>query len=281
MMPASHNGRFDHRRLPMQHAIAVLLLILSLGSIGTRANAMEYTVHVGPSGWLPFVMVERIGDDISHYGVMFDFLDQFEAAYPKYTRNNLLSTRKRVNAMMEKGEKIDLMLSSPGFVSSKVLENYKFTETLARTTDKVISRKSQNFQYNTPHDLIGKKVGTIRGYSYGHFDFLMNFDYFNDVRVDTHPQAIGMLIKNRIDVYIGNSLASPFYIAKSGLDLSEFVFPEASLYEFNIAFAVNKRRPELYENLNKFIVEFVADGKFDALLERYLAEYQLNNEITD
>ena len=281
MMPASHNGRFDHRRLPMQHAIAVLLLILSLGSIGTRAKAMEYTVHVGPSGWLPFVMVERIGDDISHYGVMFDFLDQFEAAYPKYTRNNLLSTRKRVNAMMEKGEKIDLMLSSPGFVSSKVLENYKFTETLARTTDKVISRKSQNFQYNTPHDLIGKKVGTIRGYSYGHFDFLMNFDYFNDVRVDTHPQAIGMLIKNRIDVYIGNSLASPFYIAKSGLDLSEFVFPEASLYEFNIAFAVNKRRPELYENLNKFIVEFVADGKFEALLERYLAEYQLNNEITD
>ena len=281
MMPASQNRSFDRKLLPLQHAIAVLLLILCLGSIGTRANAMEYTVHVGPSGWLPFVMVERIGDDISHYGVMFDFLDQFEAAYPKYTRNNLLSTRKRVNAMMEKGEKIDLMLSSPGFVSSKVLENYKFTETLARTTDKVISRKSQNFQYNTPHDLIGKKVGTIRGYSYGHFDFLMNFDYFNDVRVDTHPQAIGMLIKNRIDVYIGNSLASPFYIAKSGLDLSEFVFPEASLYEFNIAFAVNKRRPELYENLNKFIVEFVADGKFEALLERYLAEYQLNNEITD
>lgn len=280
-MPASRKRYFYRILLPKQYIIAVSLLFLSLSSLGNKADAIEYNLHVGPNGWLPFVMVERIGGEISHYGVMFDFLDQFEAAHPEFSRNNLLATRKRVNAMMEKGEKVDLMLSSPGFVSPKVLDNYKFTETLVRTTDKVISHRSQHFDYNTPHDLIDKKVGTIRGYSYGHFDFLMNFDYFNDVRVDTHSQAIGMLIKDRIDVYIGNSLASPFYIAKSGLDLSDFVFSEAALYEFNIAFAVNKRRPELYEKLNNFIVEFVADGKFDDLLDRYLMFYQLNSVTTN
>ena len=79
-----------------------------------------------------------------------------------------------------------------------------------------------------------------------------------------------MLNRKRINAYIGNSLATPLYIKQMGLDVSDFEFPESSLYEFNIAFAVNKRHPDLYEKLNGFVVEFVADGRFDALLKSYL-----------
>lgn len=272
-MAARNIAFFISRLLPVRRVIVILLVLSSPGALGTKVNATEYNLHVGPTGWVPFVLVKREGTNISHYGLMFEFLDQFEAAHPEFTRKNVLSTRKRVNAMMARGEIIDVMLNSPSFASPEVLENYKFTETLVKTTDKVISRKDQNYQYKTPHDLIGKKVGTIRGYSYGHFDFLMSLDLFEDVRVDSHSQAIGMLQKNRVDVYIGNSLVSPFYIALTGLDLSDYVFPEASLYEFDIAFAVSKRHPELYEKLNQFIIEYVSDGKFDALLHNYLEKY--------
>lgn len=260
------------RLLPLQHISVALLTGLCLSFLSNKSAASEYNLHVGPHGWVPFVTVKREGMEISHDGIMFDFLDQFEAAYPEFKRKHVLSTRKRVNALMENGEIIDVMLTSPLFVSAEIFKHYKFTNTLVRTYDKVISRKNKNIQYITPHDLIDKKVGTIRGYSYGHFDFLLNLNLFEDVRVDSHTQAIGMLEKDRIDVYIGNSLVSPLYIKSLGLDINDFVISDASLYEFNLSFAVNKNQPELYEKLNDFIADFVADGSFDDLLKSYTEE---------
>ena len=248
----------------------IFVVITMLSGFSIHSTAAEYTLHVGPNGWVPFVRVDREGADVSHYGILFDFLDQFEAAHPEFSRRNVLSTRKRVNSLMKRGESIDVMLTSPLFVSAEVLEHYKFTDALVRTHDKVFSRKDQNFLYKTPHDLVNRKVGTIRGYSYGHLDFLMNFEMFDDVRVDSHSQAIGMLNKNRIDAYIGNSLVTPLYIRLMGLDIEEFRISEASLYEFNLAFAVSKKQPELFEKLNMFVNDFVAKGSFDTLLEKYV-----------
>lgn len=247
----------------------VIFILAFTGQATTRVVAAEYNLHVGPNGWMPFVRINRNGADVSYYGLMFDLLDEFEKAHPEFNRNLVLQTRKRVNAMMEKGEGIDVMLNSPLFVSIDVLTHYKFTNTLLRMHDKVISLKTNKSEYKTPHDLIGKSVGTIRGYGYGHFDFLLRNGLFDDVRVDSHSQAIGMLHKNRIEFYIGNSLVSPLYMKEMGLEISDFQFSKASLYEFNIGFAVNKNRPDLYNKLNQFVTDYVADGRFDALLESY------------
>lgn len=272
------DARFDRkvrcRRLFGYRGVFSLLFLLLLplggtGLSGANVIAAEYKVHVGPNGWMPFVRINRNGADVSYYGLMFDLLDDFEKAHPEFNRKLVLSTRKRANAMMEKGEGIDLMLNSPLFVSIEILAHYKFTNALLRMHDKVISLKSQKLEYHTPHDLIGRKVGTIRGYGYGHFDFLLKNGLFEDVRVDSHSQAIGMLHKNRIEFYIGNNLVSPLYMKEMGLDISDFQFSDGSLYEFNVAFAVNKNRPELYDKLNSFVADYVSDGRFDALLKSY------------
>lgn len=255
----------------LRKSIVTFLALAFLFSTGlVSADAQEYNVHVGPNGYVPYVIVKRDGTEVSYYGLMFDFLDAFEAAHPEFKRKHMLLTRKRVNAKMAKGEDIDVMLNSPLFVSSKILQHYQFTDTLLRTEDKVITRKDQNFNYKEPHDLVGKTVGTIRGYGYGHLDFLMRLELFEDIRVDTHAQALGMLHKKRIDAYIGNNHVTPLYIKQLGLNVSDFDFSDVSLYQFNIGFAVNKRRPELYEQLNKFLVQYVADGSFDTLLRGYI-----------
>lgn len=268
-MPARQMKYFTFRLISLRQFSALVIVIFGLSGFSTHTTAGEYNLYVGPHGWVPFVNVKRKGSEISHYGVLFELPDQFEAAHPEFSYKPLLSTRKRVNALMAKGEKIDVMLTSPLFVSPEVLEHYHFTNAITRTYDKVISRKDNNFNYKTPHDLIDKKVGAIRGYSYGHLDFLINFKFFEDIRVDSHTQAIGMLEKNRIDAYIGNSLVSPLYIKSLGLNLADFVISDASLYEFNLALAVNKKQPELYEKLNAFIDDFVATGAFDKLLKGY------------
>lgn len=271
MMNIFYNYSLTIRRMFLRLRVLVIFMIsLFLAGTGASAIAQEYNVHVGPNGWAPYVIVKRDGTKVSYSGVMFDFLDEFEAVHPEFKRKHTLLTRKRVNAKMAKGEDIDVMMNSPLFVSSKVLKHYKFTDTLLRTEDKVVTLKEQKFVYKEPHDLVGKTVGTIRGYGYGHLDFLMRLELFQDLRVDTHAQAIGMLHKKRIDAYIGNNHVTPVYIKELGLDPSDFEFSEVSLYQFSIAFAVNKNRPGLYNKLNEFLIRYVADGSFDKLLESYI-----------
>ncbi len=236
----------------------------------SQAAQQEYALHVGPNGYAPFALIDRSNDQVRYYGVMFDFLDAFEAEHPEFKRKTVLLTRKRANAKMAKGEVIDVMINSPLFVSSKIKKHYKFTDTFLHTEDKVITRKDQDFSYKVPADLHGKTVGTIRGYSYGEFDYLIKNGVVLDTRVDHHTQAIGMLSKNRIDAYFGNMHVTPLYIKELGLKIDDFVFSETSLYEFDVAFAVNIKRPELYQKLNSFLQRYIADGSLDERMRSYI-----------
>lgn len=262
-------------RTPRRACKATFIILLSLvltfiGAGAAHATTQEYAVHIGPAGWAPFAMIERQGSDVTYYGIMFDILDDFEAEHPGYKRTLVLLTRKRANARMAKGDAIDVMLNSPLFVSPDIKEHYRFTETLFSTEDKVVTRKDQDFIYQKPMDLQGKVVGTIRGYSYGQLDSLIKNGLLEDIRVDHHTQAIGMLSRKRIDAYLGNIHVTPLYIKQMGLNIDDFKFSEASLYKFDIAFAVNRNKPGFYRVFNDFLRRYLADGSLDKLIRSYI-----------
>lgn len=265
----NHFRNTPKRYLYQRKILAVLGCLFMFCGV-SQAIEQEYALHVGPNGYAPFAMIDRANDQVRYYGVMFDFLDAFEAEHPEFKRKAVLLTRKRANAQMAKGEMIDIMLNSPLFVSAKIKKHYKFTDTFLHTEDKVISRKGEDFSYKTPADLHGKTVGTIRGYSYGEFDYLIKNGVVQDIRVDHHTQAIGMLSKNRIDAYFGNRHVTPLYIKELGLSIDDFVFSETSLYEFDVAFAVNLKRPVLYQKLNSFLQRYIASGLLDKLMRSYI-----------
>jgi len=234
------------------------------------ATAEEFTIHAGPNGYAPFFMIDKSGDEPVYSGAIYDLLDAFEAQYPQYKRKSILLTRKRANVRMARGEVFDVMFNSPLFVSDEILKHYRFTQSMFVSRDVVITRKDQNFEYRKPEDLYNKSVSTIRGYGYGDFDRLLESGLIRDTRVDQHEQAIGMLIKKRVDAYFGNIYVSPHYMKKMGLNVSDFNFSEVSMYEFDFAFAVNKKKPELFDKLDAFVGDSVAEGLVDRIFKGYI-----------
>ena len=246
--------------------LALMLMLL----ISSHASAARYSVHVGPNGYEPYSIIERNGMDVSYSGVMFDLLDGFETANPEFERTHSLLTRKRANLKMANGEAVDLMFNSPLFVSDEVMNHYKFTDPLVTSKDVVITHKNNGLDYKSVADLFGKKVGAIRGYSYGKFDDLIRGGLINVVRLDHHIQAIGMLEKGRIDAYFGNIFVTPHYIKSLDLQVGDFVFSDKAMYEFDFSFAVNRKKPELYNKLNAYIADAKAKGSLDKMIRKYL-----------
>lgn len=235
-----------------------------------QAASTQYSVHVGPNGFAPYSIVERSGSDIRYSGVMFDFLDAFEASNPEFERTHVLLTRKRANIKMANGEAVDLMFNSPLFVSEEIMQHYQFTAPLIATKDIVITHKNGDIAYKSAPDLFGKTVGAIRGYSYGEFDDYIRDGLINVVRLDQHTQAIGMLARGRIDAYFGNIFVSPHYIKLLNLQVSDFIFSDTPMYEFEFSFAVIKSKPNLYHKINRFIAESKANGSLDRMITEHL-----------
>lgn len=246
--------------------LAILLLFINFNP----AKAASYSVHVGPNGYAPYSIIEREGGEVRYHGIVFDLLDVFEANNPEFERTLSLLTRKRANLKMANGEDIDIMFNSRLFVSDEIQQHYQFTEPLITTKDVVITHKTSDFSYNTAADLIGRAVGTIRGYSYSEFDTLLENGSIRDIRVDHHMQAIGMLQKGRIDAYFGNIFVSPHYIKQLGLKVSDFVFSSKPMYEFEFSFAVNNKKPELLRKLNAFIKRIKKDGTLERITKKYI-----------
>ncbi len=247
---------------------AFIATIMLMFAVTTQAE--EYTIHTGPNGYAPFFMIEGSGDDAVYFGAIHDLLDIFEDRHPEYSRRPILMTAKRANLGLARGEGFDVMFNSPLFVSDDVLQYFRFTQTVFTSRDVVITRKDQEFEYTKPEDLFGQSVGAIRGYRYAQFDELLESGQISDVRVDEHPQAIGMLARGRIDAYFGNIFVSPYYIKQMGIKVSDFDFSKVSMYEFEFAFAVNKEKPELYKKLDTFISDIRYNGVLKRLLKSYL-----------
>jgi len=256
-------AQIDARSVVLATVFAILCLWKN------PVSSAEYTIHAGPNGYAPFFVVQRNGENVEYSGLINDLLDVFEARNPEYRRNPILLTRKRANKRMANGEVFDVMFNSPLFVSDEILDHYTFTQTLLTSSDVVITRKDQNFEYREPKDLFNKTVATIRGYGYGDFDRLLEAGTIQGLRVDQHPQAIGMLARKRVEAYFGNIYVSPYYIKEMGLEISDFTFSEVSMYEFDFAFAVNNNKPKLYKKLNEFVGDVVASGVLDDLIKRY------------
>lgn len=255
--------------------IHVLLFccVFYLWCAASAVASEPYALLVGKNGYPPFVIVDV--DDagaVIYRGVVVDFLDAFEERYPGYQRQFVSLPRKRANAAMARGEKIDLMFQSPMFAAQSTKDHYQFTESLYRSKDVVITRKGDGLHYRSPEDLFGRKVGTISGYGYGIFDELFEAGKISDRRVNLHTQAIQLLDRNRVDAYFGNIHVSPYFIGELGLDPASFRLSEKSLFEFDLAFMVNRSKGSLYKDLNAFVRDSRDNGLLKEIMEGYIRQ---------
>ena len=87
-----------------------------------------------------------------------------------------------------------------------------------------IMKTGQAFKFEHPSDLFGKKIGIIRGNSYGEYDQYFKLGKITAVPVDSNHQLHQMLMIERVDAIFGNRHANAFDIKLNHLDMNNFQF---------------------------------------------------------
>ena len=249
---------------------SIILIIIALFLIsGVSLFAKEYVSAIPQ--YPPFSILEnetQLKTDAT--GIYIDFMDLFQERYPqhKIVYHNIPSGRAR--HMTDNGlEGLEITWTSPMFMSDAANQHFDYAGEVARTKDKVVTRKGSSLVFNSKEDLYGKRVGVILGYGYGEYDELFEQRKIIPDRVPGHEPNILKLNVGRIDAYFGNIHVTPYTMVQLGIDPSNFVYSEETLFEFGLGPFISKRHPQLRDDMSRFIAEIRESGELQAIIDKY------------
>lgn len=149
---------------------------------------------------------------------------------------------------------------------------YDFSVPIMRENVAVYFCSDRPLVFRGIHDLKGKKVGVLRGWSYGNeFDAARKAGFFS---VDESPSDRANLLKltaGRLDVVLSIEESGRAVIvaeALTGIERSSVFLTSNYAY---LAFSKTKSKKALLEKFNRAIAEMRQDGSFDRIVAKELA----------
>lgn len=146
-----------------------------------------------------------------------------------------------------------------------------FSEPYAVNVVRFIKNVDDPFEYKGMESLKGKKIGTIRGYSYSD-DFKEPKDFVRDDVADLLTN-IKKVIAKRVDLTLEDEIVAKVQIAKNDPALlSQIKFVENAFDSKNLyvsAGLANPRHQEIIGAFNKGLAEIKANGEFAKILDSY------------
>jgi polar amino acid transport system substrate-binding protein len=132
-------------------------------------------------------------------------------------------------------------------------------------------QKSKFPDWKGVQSLANKTVGWVRGYDYDQYiDVKMKIDELN-----SRDSAVGMLVKNRIDVLldalveIQNELKKKERLKKIGFDLNEYRIEQLLQLNLYLAFTKDERGKKLMAIWDKNFEILLKNGSIKKLFEHY------------
>lgn len=229
-------------------------------------SAEEVVMAVTESGQLPFHMKPSKGDLVQE-GVVYELMQIFQKEYPKYKITMRGMPRFRQEEALEKGTAA-FTYNSPLFVKGK-RDQFLWSLPIIKSRDCLVMLKKDKFNFNSPSDLFGKVIGTMRGYGYGEYDKYIDAKKIKTIPVNETELLIQMLKTKRIDAFFGNIFVTPYDLKKAKEKMDDFEFSQKSLYEFEYLFQVIKSKPQLKNDLDEFIARAQKRGLIEKLTNRY------------
>jgi polar amino acid transport system substrate-binding protein len=149
---------------------------------------------------------------------------------------------------------------------------FEFSEPLVFDRIVVVVRKGREFPFTSVKDLIGKRVGVLRGVAYGG-EWTASLKNLT-LEDDTDAVArLGKLVRDRLDAAIISSGAAGLEIAvrQAGLDRSQFtILPTPILEDPNyLAILKTPDSARTMVEINVAIDQMRSDGTIDRIMAKY------------
>ncbi len=152
------------------------------------------------------------------------------------------------------------------YKNAKRLKSYDFSEPIFVEKMALYFNKTKPLNFTGVADLIGKKVGVIRGWSYGdEFDLAVKDGKISVHEVKSDNQNFQKLVAGRVDAILAIEEAGAAQLKDAqfaGIGKSaKYLFENPTFLAFN----KNARQTELLAKFNKAIMTMKESGKLDKI----------------
>lgn len=206
--------------------------------------------------------------DNEEQGIYYDLMKQlsdltqmkFEWKHYPYARLDMLFRKGHIH--VEVG-------SSPLWTAHKSVPGI-YTQNFYILEDVVVFREGNLISVTSTQDIIGKKIGMVRGYSFPQFQKL--FDEGSAVRLDATNELklLDMLLHGRIDqIFISRDLLR--YHQKISQKYRALVAGDV-VGSYEIGIRVNPEYKNLLPPLNQAITELKATGAIGKIFDKHLSQ---------
>ncbi|MCL9780276.1 transporter substrate-binding domain-containing protein [Vibrio sp. S4M6] len=236
----------------------LVALVLSFGLLPTL-HASVVTAVSDP--WPPFITL-----DPNRPGIAVEIVDEALKTQGSVLDMTVVPWARAL--LMVRHGNADLLL--PAWYTAGRSEYLLFSEPYLTNEVVIVKRATDDFEFSGLESLSGKTVGVVRGYNYGEsFDKADNFD---KAEVNDLVTNLKKLMRDRIDLTIGDKLAILATIEKYGLNRDNYQFSGLPVSYKTLHIASSKANPSstaLIQIFNRGLVEIKSNGTFIEVLTKY------------
>lgn len=159
------------------------------------------------------------------------------------------------------------------YMNQQRLLRYDYSDAIFVERLQAVVRKEKAFPFKGLESLAGKRVGVLRGWSYGDaFDQARASGLFRAEEVDNDAQNLAKLKAGRIDVMIAGREGADASIALSDKP-SDYIVLEPPLSETvaYLAFPKQLKKRDVIDAFNQAMVSMRQDGTWDKIIRGILA----------
>jgi polar amino acid transport system substrate-binding protein len=233
-----------------------LLGSLTATSINADNKLTLYSYHQAP----PFITGKETG-------LTYDLANYLTQLSPDLQIEVLIIPRKRLDRILSNSpQNIIIPWVSPTWFNKEVKGQFLWSSELMPDASIYIWNNDTHNSFNTPEDLIGHKLGGIRGYRYIGVDPLVTEQQISRSDTNTEKQLIQMVQQQRVDVGIIPFSAAQYLLQEKNW---EEIFSISSHQQFSRHLMINSETPLIDNTLTYIISNMKNDQAWQNVMRKY------------
>lgn len=225
------------------------------------SKADTFTVALYSGGNPPYTVIENHQTS----GIFVDIFTYIETKSNHEFIFKVMPAARALAAFNQGEIDIEPGVSDEWRVHEKVLGVYSIDyETSAEV---IVSNEKMMIDVRTPDDLLGKKVGIVRGYSYPKFDQYLNEGKIKKIENISEINLLKQLDANRLEyIFIGYKTIR--YYQKYYPEFKKFTIGNA-VQKSLIKMRLHPKKAVFIDELNTILAEMKEDGVIEKIYNKY------------